>query len=197
MATIHPENGKRLLFELADALDACGIPFFLMQGTALGAVRDGGFTPTERDIDLGMLSEHFIGEPCERLIRHLEAAGFDLHLIDRPFRCIRTIVAFKYGEHADLVSFAIWKGWRFASAPADPVARGPRPYCIVHERSLLETYQPVELFGRQFHVPSPVELYLEREYGPDWRTPREDHLSRTRQYEFIEREGIPDGWLGA
>lgn len=102
-------------------------------------------------------------------------------------------MVWKYGVHADLVSYARYQGKRFASAPIDPV-NVPRPYCIVHNASMLETYQEVELFGRTFKIPSPIEVYLESEYGPDWRIPKEDHVSRTRVYGFLEK--FPDAYSG-
>ena len=58
MSAFTLENGRRLLLETADILDELGIRFFLIQGTALGAYRDHGFTPTEADIDFGVLVEH-------------------------------------------------------------------------------------------------------------------------------------------
>jgi len=54
---MNKENGKKLLLEFANWLDEFEIPFFLIQGTALGAYRDKEFTPTEQDIDLGYLVE--------------------------------------------------------------------------------------------------------------------------------------------
>lgn len=188
------EAGRRLLRELAELLSTAGVPYFLMQGTALGAYRDQDFTPTELDVDLGALAEYFV--PKTAILKDLlELTGFGVELISAPFRRVRTIVAHKYGVKADLVSWARWKDRRFASSPVDPV-HVPRPYCIVHEAAQLETYQLVELFGRPYYVPSPVEQYLAREYGPDWRTPREDHISRTRIYNYVQAEGMPDDVFG-
>jgi len=36
---------------------------------------------------------------------------------------------------------------------------------------------------------------LEREYGKDWRTPREDHISRTRIYDFVSQNRMPADYL--
>jgi hypothetical protein len=205
------DAARGYLIEVADVLERCGVPFFLMQGTALGAYRDGDFTPTERDIDLGayrdgdftpterdidfgILWEHFAARGPE-LADRFKGIGYSVETWALPFTRIRTLVLDKPGVHFDLVSMMLWRDKRFTCAPVHPSI--PEPYALVHDRLLLESYQPVELFGRKFNTPNPIETYLEREYGTDWRTPREDHVSRTRIYGFVEKEEIPYGLLDA
>lgn len=180
------EAGRCCLLGLANALEAVGVEYFLIQGTALGAVRDGGFTPTEQDIDLGVLYEEF---RADLLLEELGRRGFAVECVTAPFTRVRTIVARRDGAKADIVSFARWGERRFAATPVlDWIIR---PYAIVHEAALLERRQEVEMFGRRFQIPSPVETYLEREYGLDWRIPAEDHVSRARVYDFLALEGVP------
>jgi len=186
------EAGKRLLFEIADILEQFGVGYFLMQGTALGAYRDRGFTPTEKDIDVGLLQEHFT--PISgQLAAHFIQCGYETETVSLPFRKCRTLVVKGIGAKADIVSFIRWKDKRFASSPRNPHVL--KPYSIVHDASVLENYETVELFGRTFNVPSPIETYLEREYGTDWRTPREDHISRTRIYDFVSQNRMPADYL--
>lgn len=183
---------RHLLLKLADILDVCEVPFFLMQGTALGAYRDKDFTPTELDIDFGILQEH-LNEKVDILLPTLLKNNFDVVAITRPFTKVRTLVARAGWIHADLVGFSRWNGKRFACSPDEP-KHVLKPYAIVHEANLLETYQSLEFFGRTFRVPNPIETYLRREYD-DWKTPREDHESRTRVYDFVTRENIPHNLL--
>ena len=186
------DAGRLCLLELHEVLELCGLPFFLMQGTALGAVRDRGFVPSEKDIDLGVLYDRF-HHTVWGLLRKLEARGFDAETVVAPFTRIRTVVVRKdYNGHhikADIVSFARWKGRRFACSPVRPWKADP--YAIVHPAERLESYRTAELFGQSFRVPADAEGYLEAEYGPDWRTPADDHVSRTRVYNFVEKEGVP------
>lgn len=183
-------HGRELLLTLGDTLDKLRIPFFLIQGTALGAVRDGDFVPTEKDIDIGVLIEHLapnVGDIARELLRsNIEVMTWNRH---RPFNFCHTIVAKVDGAKADIVGFLPWEGNRFVTTPDDPVAV-PEPYCIVHPAELLETYEKVELFGRKWNIPRPIEQYLWREYGPDWKTPKEDHISRTRIYHYLKKARV-------
>jgi len=183
--------GRSLLLELADVFDEMDLPFFLMQGTVLGAYRDGGFTPTERDIDLGFRQEDFT-PLAKQIVYVLTRMDYQVVEFSAPFTKTRTIKAKKHGINCDLVSWMFWKGWRFAHNTARTIQ-----YCIVHDAEMLEQTEPIELFGRTFGVPSPVEEYLELEYGPDWRTPADDNVSRTRVPNFIQREGVPLDLLDA
>lgn len=49
-----------LLQRIKEHADAIGVDFFLMAGTALGAVRHRGFIPWDDDIDIGMLQPDYL-----------------------------------------------------------------------------------------------------------------------------------------
>jgi phosphorylcholine metabolism protein LicD len=186
----NKEAGLIMLLTLSEVLDELAIPHFLIQGTALGAYRDHGFVPTERDIDIGILIEHFaprVGDICKALLdRNIEVETWHRHY---PFAFCHTIVAYCQGAKADLVGLMKHNGQRFTCTPNDPV-NVPEPYAIVHKAELLENYQTVEMFGKTFTIPCPIEEYLATEYGPGWKTPADDHVSRSRVYDYLK--GLPD-----
>ena len=188
-----PIAGKKLLLDLANVLESLHIKFFLIQGTALGAYRDKGFVATERDIDLGVLIENFAhrtGDIVKALVdKNIEVETWHRH---SPFKFCHTIVAYIKGAKADIVGFHKYKDKRFTCTPDDPV-NVLEPYALVHDAVLLEQYQPVELFDRTFNVPCPIEDYLLCEYGLNWKTPAEDHISRTRIYNYVA--DLPNEYL--
>ena len=51
--TMDAEVTARLPLEAKEIFDAQGVPFFLRQGTCLGAIRDQAFIPWDDDIDIG------------------------------------------------------------------------------------------------------------------------------------------------
>lgn len=200
MAYMNHEAGKACLFEITELLEGHSIPYFLMQGTALGAYRDKGFVPTEKDIDIGVLQEHFHFLDVHDLLSDMTDQGFDIECFTMPFTLPRTVAGFKrydingakHMAKVDIVAFTKWKDTRFASAP---IRNDIEPYCIVHDANILEEYRKITLFGKEFNIPKDIETYLMREYGVGWKIPKEDHISRTRIYNYIQIEGIPHDYL--
>lgn len=191
---MNKEAGINCLGEVGALLAWHGLPVFLFQGTALGAYRDQGFTPTERDIDLAILQENFPkGYKLTLLLNDLVRLGFDYEVFTMPFNNPRTIVLFKaYNGHVakvDLVGLAKWKDKRFTATPVRSWLA--EPYCLVHDAKQVENYSQITLFDRTWLVPHPIEAYLASEYGPDWRTPKDDHGSLLRRHHYLESEGIP------
>lgn len=185
------DKGRKLINVLADCLNYCSLPYFAIQGTALGMYRDKGFTPTEKDIDLGFLLENLDSGRLAVLIKLLTSNGLDIELFVRPFNRVRTIVVWGDNAHADIVGFGKHKDKRYTAIPDRPWIK--EPYCIVHPAHIMENYQQVQCFGRTWNVPSPIEGYLEGEYGSGWRTPKDDSVSRRRVYNYLKAEGIVNG----
>jgi len=179
------KKAERLVKELHRVFE--DYPHFLIQGTALGAYRDKGFTPTERDIDIGMLGEDLV--KCGGwLALDLINADFEIITVNKPFNRIRVIKAFKYGIKVDIASYVLWKDVRFCCSNLTE-------YSIVHPRKLLENTTSIQWFGKEWTIPKDIEGYLEREYGEDWRTPKYDHVSKSRITHFRRNEGIPNDIL--
>ena len=188
---------KTLLAECADQLDDLGVPFFLSHGTALGAYRDGGFTPNEDDIDIGFLAEHFVPN-AHRIAAALTWRGYESTTLVRPFERCWAIKARKHRIGIDLVSFVRWQdqvhgdnGRIVPSTLADFYGYYPSP--------MFEQTKKIELFGHIYDIPSPIEDYLELEYGAGWKTPSSLHayttFSQTRIDGFSSSRCVPHDLL--
>jgi phosphorylcholine metabolism protein LicD len=179
------ECGERLILAIANILDSLRVPYFLIQGTALGAYRDQGFTPTEKDIDIGFLQENMSSYTALSLVSLVtNTLHLDVEVFVKPMTVSRTFVIWGDGAKLDLVGFSKKNNQRYTIIPVRPWIT--EPYALVHEATILETYEKVSVWGREWDVPSPIETYLKREYGNQWLVPVEDHVSRTRVYGSYE-----------
>ena len=178
LGPLDRKQAKVVLFKVADLLDSLGIEFCLVCGSALGAHRDKDFCVGDKDIDLAAKHELLVGKIPE-ILKELPA-GVRVKTNVAPFKHDRALHLVWDGVRVDIVDFALQedKQERFC-------ANGRRNYCIVHPKRMFDNMGEVELFGRKFLVPSPIEEYLSREYGPSWRVPDPAAcVSKTRVYGY-------------
>lgn len=150
---INKAKATENLLVLKSVLDRQQIPFLLIAGTLLGAVREGDFIAHDEDIDLA-----FLAEDKQRVLDALPAmleAGFAIARYNR--RGVLSVI--RQGEYIDLYFFRqigdnrrSCDGW------------------VVLEPFLTEVL-PFRFKGVDFLVPNAYHDYLVSEYGVDWRTP--------------------------
>lgn len=184
-----------MLVELTTYFDAYQLPYFLSYGTALGAYRDNGFTPTEADIDIGFLSEDFVPRVAN-IARELIIKGYDIECTyTKPFTKCWAMSVRKHGIKADLVSVIpfvdqIHSGQRLRIEPAasQPGAFGLYP------AELVENHKYIHIFGTQMRVPFRIVQYLTLIYE-DWKTPRHDHTHHHVHPNFQATRAVPEDLL--
>jgi len=151
-----------------DLLAEHGILHWLDYGTLLGAVRDGALIPWDWDADFGILARDV--DVVLALREEIEAAGHHVYLGDPG------TIRLYYSDVNELgLDLWLWReqGDLLVSADENPLVLWPG----MHDRAsfpaaFVEQLTEVELAGRWFPAPSPVDLLLaEHRYGPDWRTP--------------------------
>lgn len=150
------------------------LPYVLIDGTLLGAFRDGDFCEgDEDDIDIGVLSEDY--ELVETLELHLKKRGFQ---VDDHFYFGDRLegVKLKRGaSHFDVV--------RISHHPTEPecysvgrvVRKTPRgnimdAIAFVYPEHHHFGFDTIEFYGMNFRIPADPEGFLSVRYG-DWRTP--------------------------
>lgn len=150
---IDRERAAENLMLIKSILDQKQIPFLLIGGTLLGAVREQDFIAHDEDIDLALLSED--QERVYDAFPEMAAAGFEIVRFSR--RGLLSVM--RNGEYIDFCFFK-------------PIGNNRRS-CdgwIVLESFLIDT-APFYFKGTHFLAPREYEDYLITEYGPKWGTP--------------------------
>ena len=158
---INPELARQRLKEAKEIMGQLGIPFFLRQGTCLGAVRDQAFIPWDDDIDLGCviglngLTEDMIAPVLDAFREH----GYFVSSESND----RWIAAgmMKSSLRMDLTFFRIID---------DSIFHFPGIRIPVR---LLTQLKEIDFIGEKFLVPNPPEEYLRLKYGDDWMIPQQ------------------------
>ena len=169
---MNPVNAKQTFLDIKRVLDQLGIKFWLVDGTVLGAVREGCFITGDLDIDLRILAVDF---DYDMIAVRFNAAGFKYHnVINKP----------KYGDmSAGMVATKrgikchICIGYYYPPAKELVVlAAGPLSNVSVLPASMFKNDEDyfVEFMGVKVRVPNPPERYLEIRYGHGWKTPKNE-----------------------
>ena len=159
---INPELAKQRLKEAKEIMGQLGVPFFLRQGTCLGAVRDQAFIPWDDDIDLGCVIglNGFTEDLIEPILDGFREQGYFVNVEGND----RWIAAgmIKSSLRIDLTFFRIID---------DSIFHFP---LIWMPARLFANLKEIEFMGGNYLVPNPPEEYLRIKYGPDWITPKND-----------------------
>lgn len=148
-----------------DALGEAGVEAFLAYGTALGAIRDGGFIGHDSDADLGYVSRHEHPVDVAR-----ESFALQRALSDMGFRITRySGAAFKmHVPEGDGVERGLDV---FGGYYRDGRLHLMGEICVPYERDWIYPLGTATLEGRPFPVPRNTDKFLEATYGPRWATP--------------------------
>ena len=189
---MNEENARKLLFDVADALDEVRLPFCLGAGTLLGAIREDRFIPIDQDIDLWARAEEF--EPLvPAIVAAMAARGIKAGLVnhrhagywDGRFYALKFQ---KYGEHGDLTTFTKLGPYRY-----NPTHGSQQPFCIVFDVDKFDEWSRIQFYDRPFRVPCDYNYILYQLYD-NWQVPdtehNQPHLNRAYQPHFLTKKDI-------
>lgn len=190
---MNEENARKLLFDVADALDGAGLPFCLGAGTLLGAIREDRFIPIDRDIDLWARAEEF--EPRVLAIQdEMRIRGIQIETIDHRHAGFwgerdYAVKFKKYGEHGDLTAFTKLGPYRY-----NPTHGSPEPFCIVFDADKFDDWASVEFYGKSFKIPYDGPHILYELYDHTWQIPDTEYgqscLHRAYHPHFLTKHDI-------
>lgn len=75
------DNQKALknLIDATEVLEKCGLTYFLVDGTLLGAVREGSFIGHDTDIDVGVFMNEWTIDKMAEVLKEMMTKGFILY----------------------------------------------------------------------------------------------------------------------
>ena len=168
------ESTRSVLIDFDDLCAALGQEYFLVSGTYLGVVRDGAFIGHDHDIDVGVFEDQLLEELLPALwvsdkfvvnkvdhicVRKVDDNGIRYCFMEKP-AIIRLV-------HKTGISIDIFVHFH----EDDRVWHGSSIHRWDNKRFSLKDY---EFLGRCFKGAKDFDLYLNENYGPDWRVPVSD-----------------------
>ncbi len=165
-------NARQTLQDMKRILDNEGIKFWAVDGTALGAMRDGDFIPWDKDMDIRVLAKDW---DLKRMSELFKADGFF---------CKNSLDVKQYGDLSSGIVL-IKRGIKidmcigYYYPPEDViVVLATRPTVGV-------SVEPAHLFNKdedyfanigdiRIRLPNPPSEYLVMNYGKNWKVPNKD-----------------------
>ncbi len=161
ISAISEDDARTLLQTTKKLFDKCGIRFYLIFGTLLGAVRDHGLIKGDEDVDIYIDSEDLLWKNLP-------------YLYDNGLKVCRLHKNYFYSFHAGNKSYidvyireklplSIWRLW----CDRIDTAVIPRFYIRKHDK--------INFLGIECLCPHKPERVLRYWYGKTWRTPIRGH----------------------
>jgi len=154
------EGAKTMLLAFDDAARESGLSYWLSEGTALGAVREGSYIEGDGDVDVGIFaSQH--DKLLHRVVPFLQRH----HGVIATHRPLKT---------PPKPLHLLFPG--IGRMDIDIVALGKPCMAIMWPRPCeeilpyLQSFRQARMYDRYFYVPQ--DDYLVRLYGADWRVPK-------------------------
>ena len=161
ISAITEEDARSLLQTTKRLFDECGLKFYLIFGTLLGAVRDNGLIKGDEDVDVFTDSEDLLRKNLPffyknglKVCRINEHHYYSFHTENKSY-----IDVYIKSE----LPFSIWKIW----CVKINIATIPRWY--------IKSFDKINFLGVECLCPHKPERILRYWYGKTWRTPIRGH----------------------
>lgn len=158
------EDAQYVLERTCDVLESLGKKYWIDSGTVLSAYRDKDINLYDHDIDIRTPVDDWTTEEIGEFVKQLWLVGYSqfkdsgdvrMQILACHTRNILLDCKFVYFDADDAWYWCFQEG-------SDPVLH-------LFKRQFFDNLETIELFGRSYPCPGPVEEYLLAHYGPDWR----------------------------
>lgn len=161
ISAISEDDARNLLQTTKTLFDNCGIKFYLIFGTLLGAIRERGLIEGDEDVDVFIEREDlliknlpYLYENGLKVCRIKEHRFYSFHTINNSY-----IDVYIKNE----LPFSIWKLWCVRIN-----------FCVI-PRWYIRKSKKIEFLGIECLCPSKPERILKYWYGKSWRIPIKSH----------------------
>ena len=182
------------LLKFEEALTSYGLTSFLMDGTLIGAVRQGAFAGRPLDLDFAVLTDESFN--FEKFQRYLLTKKFSVwpgyenlkfrKRFQFEYRIFFGVIKIHSGN-ISLVTFSRGESGDWCNPIEEISYKSALPFGAV--RSIdsigaenLANLRKVKVFGHVFNAPQNAEELIAKQYGADWMTPK------TRQFAWFPQE---------
>lgn len=171
---IDSSIAKKNLLDFKEVLDECHVPFLIMHGTLLGAIREHDFIKHDIDIDTCTLKE----EALINAIPKLAEIGLNLCRYEKGL-----IYSFiREGVYIDVYIVNKINGLI-------------RPFYVRYlghaiPRKYFRKTKKIAFIGSTFNIPNHTEELIKFWYGENWRTPISDSPSNDKDLkgDYLEQK---------
>ena len=191
MYPLQNKEAYNVLQYIYSTIEKVGGHPFLVAGTCLGAFRNHDFIPHDLDIDIGILYEEF-KTIYEQVKIELQSKGYKVKEVKYPFTYVKALKIDNPERtiHIDFVGWFKYQDKRYTASTN-------KNWCHVHDAKLFEGKLHLLPIGNHMYaVPTPVEKYLERNFGIDYKIPKQEgqykRLSRVGNY--LNIIGVKNKW---
>lgn len=165
-------NAKQVLLDIKVVLNKLRMKFWLVDGIALGAIRDRAIITYDKDMDIRVMAKGF---DQSKTISAFENAQFRVRVSHNPALygdLISGLILYKRGIKVDMCLGYIYPTSTDRSQDLIVVLAGrPVKDISVLPARLFQGSHFIKFLGASFRVPHPPAEYLHLHYGKDWHVP--------------------------
>jgi hypothetical protein len=169
---MNKSHARDLLHDMHEVLESIGLKHFIIDGTLLGAVREGDFIRHDNDMDFGVFAEEWTKEILQEVKDKMAAKNIAVYHEFGIFEKCFEIAFMRESIKCDLFFYRRDGDKRIFHAflhGGEILERDTITY--EYPAELIENIRPMIFQMEYYPAPADPVRVLEIKYGPDWKVP--------------------------